>query len=401
MNGNSIKYKIGKIGLEIIKFLMDIPIILLSYIIPKDPNLYCFLSYYGKKFQDNPKYLYNFFKKKKKCVVISNDKKLSQLLVIRNIDTTHKYSLRWLLIVLRSKYFFVDFGIKGLTFSILGPIFGNFNIIQTWHGVGFKKIELLLHPNTLWERMNQVFTYLLGFKLKAVLATSKAIKEKFEKAFNSKKVYITGLPRNDVFFNPDLITTNYREKLGLDKFAKVILYAPTFREKQYAYPFTEEFLEKLDKWLESKNYVLLIKKHISDLALKIPSKYRRIWDVSKEVEDIQELLIHVDVLISDYSSVVTDFALLRRPIILYIYDLRRYVEECRDFYFDPREVFPGPFAYSQEELLELLKDLSWFEDPEYREKYEKFLDFFHTYKDGKSCERVERLLMELEGGGNV
>lgn len=383
---------------RVIRFLLycvfDLVITFLSYIIPKDRNVFVFVSGHGGyDLRGNPKVLFLYFSSRKRCIYLLKTNKPQ---VIPGIIKHPSFRGFWYL--LRSKYIFHDNNVPYPFLTGLFAFLGRFKIIQTWHGVGFKKIEQL-DPN--FRGTSKLFNYIRSRAYIAILATSEAIKEKFEKAFKSKKVYITGMPRNDVFFNPDLITKKYREKLGLNKFAKVILYAPTFRDKQYAYPFTEEFLEKLDKWLESKNYVLLIKKHIFDLALKIPSKYRRIWDVSKEVEDIQELLIHVDVLISDYSSVVTDFALLRRPIILYIYDLRRYVEECRDFYFDPRELFPGPFAYSQEELLELLKDLSWFEDPKYREKYEKFLDFFHTYKDGKSCERVERLLMELEGGGNV
>ncbi|MCS7231881.1 MAG: CDP-glycerol glycerophosphotransferase family protein [Elusimicrobiota bacterium] len=385
---------------ETLKFISDIPLVVLSYLIPKESNLYVFISHVGDKFNDNPKYLYFYFKKKgKKVVYICSDKSLLKRLTEKGINAVYSFSLKGIWTIARAKYIFITHSVKGVSRSLIGGILGNFNIIQTWHGIGFKSIALL-DPNSLLKILQiiistKILKVIVGIRFKVILATSDAIKEKFEKAFSSKNVFITGLPRNDVLFNHSFLFVDYRRDLGLNKFDKVILYAPTFRERQYAYPFTDDFLEKLDKWLAEKNYILLVKKHIYDRALKVESNYKRIWDISDKVEDVQELLPHIDVLISDYSSIITDFALLRRPIILYIYDLERFIKECRSFYFDPREVFPGPFAYSQEELIKILSDMSWFEDSNYKERYEKFLDFFHKYKDGKSCERVEKLLEEI------
>ena len=102
-----------------------------------------------------------------------------------------------------------------------------------------------------------------------------------------------------------------------------------------------------------------------------------------------------DVLITDYSSIAVDFCLTNRPIIFYIYDYNEYISKCRTLYCDIRNVAPRPFAYTQEELFSFLRDMSWYYDPKYRTKYEKFKEMFHKYKDGNSCERVENLLETL------
>ncbi|MEM2297653.1 MAG: CDP-glycerol glycerophosphotransferase family protein [Ignisphaera sp.] len=381
---------------EILFAIADLWIIILSFIVPKDQNLFCFNSYFGEKFFGNPKYLYLYFSKRgKKCVVLCTKDELCRYLKQLGINVTKRMSILGFITVLRCRYFFIDWGARGITLSNVGAALGNFKIIQTWHGVGFKEIELLMKPKNPVDRLERFITRLYGVRYYFIIATSEHIKKKFERAFGSKRVFITGLPRNDVLFNKRLLFNDYKKSLKLESFSRVILYAPTYRENNRIPPFTREFLLKLDSWLGRNNSILLVKRHINDNTLKIPDGLRFIKDISDIVDDIQDLLPHVHILVSDYSSVVTDFALLRRPIILYLYDMEDYITSDRSLYFDPREVFPGPFAYTEEELFKLLKDPSWFEEPSYKSKYDSFVDFYHKYKDGRSCERIEILLNKL------
>lgn len=389
--------KVGNLKLrKLIRFLVgcifDSFLVTLSYLIPKDKNLYLFTSHDGDKFKGNPRYLYKYFQDKKKVVWITNNKKLKNELLNLGINAVYTFSARGIWSTLRAKYIIVDS-------SILGPFalgflafLGNFRIIQTWHGTGWKNTGLL-DPNCA-TKMARLYSKAIFKSFYLMLASSEMDQEQFRKSFGTDKVVITGLPRNDVFFNNKLRFRDYKTELKLYQYKKVILYAPTFRETQDANPFDIDFLQKIDDWLERKNYILLIKKHPYDKSLKVGSNYRRIWDVTEKVDDIQELLICSDILISDYSSVVTDFVITNRPIIFYMYDLEKYVKNCRSFYYNIYEILPGPFAYNQEELFTLLKDMSWFDDPDYKIKYERFRDMFHKYKDGKSCERVEKILME-------
>jgi CDP-glycerol glycerophosphotransferase len=107
------------------------------------------------------------------------------------------------------------------------------------------------------------------------------------------------------------------------------------------------------------------------------------------VDDIQEVLIHSDILITDYSSVCFDFALTGRPIIYYPYDFGDYLQYSRKFYIDYFTEMPGPFAKNARELLDLIVNWNnWFEDYDYQVKYQKFIQRFQTYKDGNSCDRL-------------
>lgn len=375
----------------------DLILIFLSYIVPKDPKLYVFISFGGRAFQGNPKYLYLYFKAKElKARVITTSKILYRQLRDEGVEIVYRKSLDGFITVIRAKYIFIDHSTAlGISLSEIGGFLGRFDIIQTWHGVGVKKIELLDSKRNLFRR---ILSYLGSKSYKIILASSEQIKMKFAHSFNVEpsKVVVTGLPRNDVLFNETLLFKDYKIRLGLERFNRIILFAPTFRDAQLHRPFQETFLKELDHWLDKNNFLFLVKKHPFDVVLKFDSKYKRIWDVSNIVDDVQDLLPYVDVLITDYSSIATDFALTKKPIIFYFYDVSEYINKCRSFYYDPRKVYPGPFAYTQEELLVLLKDTCWFENPEYKKRYDAFAMFYHKYLDGENSRRVDELLETIK-----
>jgi CDP-glycerol glycerophosphotransferase (TagB/SpsB family) len=175
-----------------------------------------------------------------------------------------------------------------------------------------------------------------------ILASGESDKEQFKKSFKIENVVVTGLPRNDIFFNSDLLLNDYKTKLSIRNFRKVIVYAPTFRENQNFRPFDIDFLRMMDRWLIENNYVLLIKRHPSDNFLRIDSCLNNIVDVTGKVEDVQELLVCTDILITDYSSIATDFILTCRPMIFYVYDYEDYIIKNRSLYRDMKDSIPGP-----------------------------------------------------------
>jgi CDP-glycerol glycerophosphotransferase len=130
--------------------------------------------------------------------------------------------------------------------------------------------------------------------------------------------------------------------------------------------------------------------------LKIPKKLSNITDISFEVDDIQEILPFVDILITDYSSTFFDFILTRKPIIYYSYDLEDYLNNCRGMYYDYYKELPGPFAKTEYELINLMKEVNvWSKDKKYIKKYNEFLDKFNKYKDGNSAERLINMLFKI------
>ena len=73
-------------------------------------------------------------------------------------------------------------------------------------------------------------------------------------------------------------------------------------------------------------------------------------------------MIITDLLISDYSGIITDFVITDKPVILYMYDFQLYLENCRSMYFDLEEILPKPFVFKEEDLLEKIINSDWTKD---------------------------------------
>lgn len=385
---------VSKIFKELVKIMFDLGIIILSYVIPKNNNLFVFSSHHGNMFKSNPRYLYFYFQKRKNVMWITNNIKLCTKLKENALEVSYTYSFKGIWSVLRAKYIFIDNGMRGPLASGILAFLGRFKIIQTTHGIPLKNVRWL---DFNFKGISRLAVYFSLLSYRCVLASSRSDKELKEKSFRNQNVKITGLPRNDIFFNRDLVSHDWISELGLEKFDRIILYAPTFRDSYSTIPFSVTFLEELDIWLNTNNFILLIKQHPSESVLKNDIKLKNIRNITNIVEDVQDLLTITDILVTDYSGISVDYVLTERPIIFYIYDYNKYLEECRDFYYDFDKTIPGPFARSQEELKDLLENMHWFDESDYKTKYHYFLNLFHEFKDGKSCERVEKLLSDPNG----
>ena len=106
-----------------------------------------------------------------------------------------------------------------------------------------------------------------------------------------------------------------------------------------------------------------------------------------QYDDIAELYLISDILITDYSSVFFDYANLKRPILFYTYDLDEYENELRGFYIDIRTEVPGPLLKTTEEVIESIKNIDSLTE-EYSEKYDKFYERFCNLEDGNASKRV-------------
>lgn len=374
--------------------LLNFILSFMSYIIPKKENSYLLGSKDCSKFFGNPKYFFLYLcKYQNDCNFywITSNKKILKDLKTRNLPVLYLYSLNGFIGILRSKFLIFTHGISDLSYSIMLP--GKFNKIQTWHGTPLKKIEKGSIKNLdFTQKLLQRF--IVNSKenrsYHTILAASEETKRIFNKVFENKNVSILGFPRNDVFFNNAILYDNYEKTLNLNKYEKVILYCPTFRDNPSSkIVFSADFLEKLNNYMKDLNYIFLIKKHINEKQIFNVNNFSNIIDVSDKVEDVQDLLVFTDILITDYSSVFFDFVLCDRPIIFYCYDFKEYLKNSRDMYYDYFEEMPGPFAKNQDELFQLLTSIEkLFIQNEYKEKYELFRKKFNYYLDGQSSERL-------------
>ena len=174
------------------------------------------------------------------------------------------------------------------------------------------------------------------------------------------------------------------------------MYAPTFRDNQhtsglgYTYNLGIDF-DKLKKEL-NKDYIILFRTHYFISNSFDFSKYKDfIYDVS-DYDDINELYIISDILLTDYSSVFFDFANLKRPMLFYMYDLDDYKNNLRDFYFD-LDILPGPIVKTENDLINEIKNIDDY-NKIYSDKYKKFNQKFNYLDDGNATKRVVNVIFD-------
>ena len=234
----------------------------------------------------------------------------------------------------------------------------NTKLIQVWHSTGaFKRMGFA----RMGRRGSTVPTSLTHKNYTHVIVSSKGVVENFCEAFgvDNKNVYPIGVPRTDMFWDEDektKICKEFYEKFPQLVSKKLVLFAPTFRgdtrEKAY-YPEKwfnpEEFINKLPE-----DYILGLKYHpFINAKPQIPDSLKsRVVNLS-DYREINNLLLVTDTLITDYSSVIFEYAFLNKPIIFYLPDLEEY-DRDRSFFYDFSEYLYGTACYKKEDLPNLV-----------------------------------------------
>ncbi|MEE1279956.1 MAG: CDP-glycerol glycerophosphotransferase family protein [Oscillospiraceae bacterium] len=267
--------------------------------------------------------------------------------------------------------------------------------IQSWHGTPLKRLGCDIknqgnNAQKLSEIHKQYTTQ--GKRITYFLSPSEFYTDKIGSAYaqGKEKFVECGYPRNDFLFSHTLEDVKrIKESLGIPKDKKVLLYAPTFRDntfergKGFHYDIGIDF-DMLKREL-SDDYVVLFRAHYFIIDKFDMEKYEGfVYNVSK-YDDINELYIISDMLLTDYSSVFFDFANLRRPIMFFMYDYEEYKNNLRDFYLEMNEL-PGPIVYKNEELCKMIRAAE--KDFCCDEKYQKFNARFNTYNDANSSNRA-------------
>lgn len=358
---------------------------ILDYIIPKRKNSIVFFS--RPDYSDNCRAIYEklneLYPGKYNTVwVVQNPSKIK----MHHPSTKfvkHK-SIKSLIALCRSRYII-------RTHSFWDGIYipGKQIMCYTFHGMGIKGFEFNIgdnYPHNSFEHFN---------------VTSELFAKMFSENLNADldRFDVTGLPRNDYLFVQPL---ELLSKLELDKYNKRIIWMPTFRENKLLGKIdgianesglpvvTQHGLDKLNDLLKCKNYCLLIKMH-QWAAESVKGKWTNIFTIIDsdipEPYTLYHLLGLMDVLLTDYSSVSTDFMLLDRPIG-YVYDDLDDIRKTRYLPLDPIEQFmAGAQIHTENQLLEFIDKV---ELDEYSYKREVVSKLFLKDKDNKSTERYLR-----------
>lgn len=357
-------------------------------------NWILFESFFGKNYSDSPKYIYEYISAnmpgKYKCIWII-DKKGTK------IPFRHKkikrFSLRYYYYLARCGY---------MVFNSRQPVWmvkreGNV-FLQTWHGTPLKKLALDMDA-VYMAGETDISEYKKNFYENAqtwdyLISQNAYSTQIFRRAFGFKKEILEiGYPRNDILFhkNNGNDIDKLKEKLGLPKDKRIILYAPTWRDDEFYDKGKYKFELKLNLDLMKKElgdeYVVLLRTHyfIAD-SLDVRHLKGFAYNVSK-YDDISELYLISDILITDYSSVFFDYANLKRPMLFFTYDLEKYRDVLRGFYIDIEKEVPGPLLFTTEEVVDSIKNIDLIEQ-KYKSRYEEFYNRFCGWEDGQASKKV-------------
>jgi CDP-glycerol glycerophosphotransferase len=262
--------------------------------------------------------------------------------------------------------------------------------LQTWHGTPLKRV----HNDILWAppgRLDRLSRDVDRWDL--LISPNSVSTDLLRGAFSyAGEVLETGYPRNDVLSSPDrdAIRCRVRHALDIDDDATVVLYAPTFRDNAVF----AEGRPNLELGLQVRSlverlgddYVLLLRLHYFMTDRRPPERGAGIRDVSYH-PDVSDLYLAADVMVTDYSSAMFDFAVTGKPLVFYAYDLERFRDEVRGFYFDLAPYAPGPIVHTQDDLADALLDLPALEG-RYADRYLRFRERFCHLEDGHATARV-------------
>lgn len=268
------------------------------------------------------------------------------------------------------------------------PMRDKTKLIQFWHGAGaFKQFGLSTEKDPFVRNLVKLGNKQVDY----LFVTSSKVIPYYEQALgiSSEHIYPVGLPVTDYFYQANKhadALKKLHQKYPFTRDKKVILYTPTFRNSMEENNCILKHFdcEKLFEALGAR-YQILVRMH-PQVRPELRNITAPCIDVT-DYEDVKELYVFSDMLITDYSSVVVEYALLHKPMIFYAYDVEQY---DRGFYGSYEKMVPGIVVKEMDELIDAIENSS---STEFTEKQNKFLKYQYEYFDGKATSRVVDVML--------
>lgn len=375
---------------------------LFTFAFPKNKKLILFSAWFGQKYNDSPKYLFDYLLENSEYKVVwqTANKALFRDMKEKGLPVVFRNSLSGLFCQLRAKMYvssveFADFNRYLMANCILFDIDHGFPIKQSGHEIPTLDKQYLQMETAMRRKVKLYKT-----------ASSRFVKDTVCRYSNTRPedVVFCNKPRTDVFFDSNLrsgVNTCVDE---LKKGYKAIVYMPTHRsEGQIRLDINSIFnLKNLQQFCEEHDCVFLIKKHFyhrneeEDL-----SSYSRIFDITKEDIEPQTLLFQADVLISDYSAAYIDYLLLDRPILFYTFDYQSFTKFERSLYLKFEDNHSGFRVFNFEDLIAKLSIVcsDWKDDEHSLGRREiKDMYFDSRLKLGHCREEIKTIIDALMQG---
>lgn len=362
------------------QILLFFPINVASLIIPVNKDLWIFGAWFGERFDDNPRALYEYMiltHPDKQILWITNSNDVYQYLIEKKLPVCKKHSLRGYYACITS-----NVAVVCTSFDDINKNIWMRNVVNTWHGTPLKMIlhdasdihnlsRLKVALRRLVPRFRSLSDYFI------VLSSSRKEKSILTKAFKiePKKFLVTGHPRNDYFFSCPLNQSNKKIQL---------LYMPTHRSEGNS-EFLEWVIDEFNKKetdLKELGVELTIKAHFYHTLSENTASTINVFN-DKMGNALYSRIKDYDILITDFSSVMFDWTLLEKPILFYVPDYQDYLNNERKLYFDYEIITNGSYALDIDSLMEQLR--SQIKQPS---QLSNVLRDMQDYRDGENCKRT-------------
>lgn len=364
-----------------------------SKVLPTKKDLIVFESNVGKTVGDSPKVIYDTLKQYHHHYdivwVTNQDYPFND----PHVTTVERLSPEYFHYLSRAKYWINN---QNFPYYLAKP--KDTIYIQTWHGTPLKK---MLNDVDTFEGRDEGYKDRVNQAIKNwdyLISPSPYASKCFKSAFNFKKEILEiGYPRNDIFYSNneaqlEVKKKMIKQKLGIKDQRKVILYAPTFRDddinkaKKHIIKLHMD-LQKMKENFEEE-YILILRPHIIiSNALHLDASLDEFVINASAYDDISDLYLITDICITDYSSVMFDFANTKKPMLFFTYDLDYYKNQLRGFYFDFEQTAPGPLVRTNDELIDAIKRIETVRE-HYGEKYDAFYERFCRFETGHAAEAI-------------
>lgn len=341
-----------------------------------------FFSYFGSQYSCNPKYICEYMlthAPEYEVVWAFTEPEKFQFLEKRGIQTTRYLSLAFLRICLTSRYIITNSEIPAWF-----PLMKRQTLLNTWHGGGaYKKVGAAYQKETAGKQKRAAIAretpciYLSSSEA----FTKMTLRESFQ---HEGEVLAYGMPRNDMLVkqNRDDLYQKIKEFYQIPAENHILLYAPTYRDSKKASEYLFD-CARVKKALTERfggDWSILFRMHYFVMEqLESSGEY---IDAS-QYPDMQELLYASDILITDYSSSMWDFALKKAPCFLFATDLDHY-DLSRGFYTDIH-TWPYPLAENTEELLQKIRG---FDENAYLSDVQRHFEELGCQETGNAAEKV-------------
>ncbi|MBD8021302.1 bifunctional glycosyltransferase/CDP-glycerol:glycerophosphate glycerophosphotransferase [Brevibacterium gallinarum] len=351
-----------------------------------------FESYHGKSVSDSPRELFELLRREHPELTLGWSIASTAVSAPEGAVPLLRWSAEWYAAVHRARFL-----INNSNFPVEFRKQPGQRYLQTWHGTPMKRIAEDMPPGNL------SLGYRLTMRREAkmwdlLLAQNDFAAEVLPRAFwYQGETLNLGYPRNDLLVSEDPgRVSRIREQLGIASAERVVLYAPTFRDSRksaggYDLDIELDFTELLDRL--PKETRILVRGHSNTTGAQPGTLPPNVVDVTTYGE-ISELFLVADVLVTDYSSMLFDFAVTQKPMLFFVPDLEEYESSTRGFYLKFREICPGELFRTTHELADALTRA--FNNPRefVTESTEAFASRFAPRDDGRAGNRLLQALEE-------